>query len=196
MTITVIIPTCGRDTLRRTLESLSPARLRQDDEVIVVSDGPQPASFAIATKLCGIKYVEAERTKDFGGHQRNIGMELARGTHLAFMDDDDEYAPGAFDRLHKDVDERPQHIHIYKMIRWDGVVTWSEKKLYYGNIGTPMFIVPNIPDRLGRWSSNGGHDYQFLRDTVEKWPDREARVVWHDHIICRLRPHRRGTGTA
>ena len=68
--ISVVIPTTGRASLEATKASAAGAY-----EIIVVEDS----------------------TGDNGYTPRTKGMLQATGTHIAFMDDDDVYTPGALE---------------------------------------------------------------------------------------------------
>ena len=70
-TFTIILGTAGRKTLRRTLRSIT-SQLEPGDEIMIIRDD----------------------SGDAGDTPRNISMHRAAGTHLLFMDDDDEYTPG------------------------------------------------------------------------------------------------------
>lgn len=163
--ISVILPTTGRETLKAARESCVGA-----DEVIVIED----------------------HTGDRGYRARAEGMASATGTHLAFLDDDDAYLPGAIEAMRDHATDRPV---IFRMDDPFHGVIWRDPELRYGNVGTPMFLVPNDPDRLGtfepvefgRGAGRGG-DFHFISGCVE----RMGGPVWREDIVCRVRPHERG----
>lgn len=71
-----------------------------DFEIVVVIDGPNPATEAALARLADerVRFVVNERSLGAGG-ARNRGGELARGTWLAFLDDDDEFLPDMLERM-------------------------------------------------------------------------------------------------
>lgn len=89
--VSVVIPTCQRpDLLARALasvraQSLAPA------EILVVDDGGAAAARP-AVDGAGVRLVANTRARGPSG-ARNCGAALARGTLLAFLDDDDEWLP-------------------------------------------------------------------------------------------------------
>src|SRR2546423_1592900 len=87
VTFSVIVPTSGRSTLLGTLESIV-SQLEPGDEVIVVRDG----------------------AGDWGHSARNAAMPRAKGTHLLFQDDDDQYANGALAEMRRFAREQPDRI--------------------------------------------------------------------------------------
>jgi len=95
MDVSVVIPTRDRpDLLALTLRSA----LRQDDvstEVLVVDDGVRPDTRTVTTQL-GAERVRLLRNAGPPGVSgaRNTGIAAARGRWIAFLDDDDLWAPG------------------------------------------------------------------------------------------------------
>ncbi len=84
--ITFIIPTIGRETILRTINSL----LNQSDpnwKAIVVCDGIPNISFGDSR----ISSIQIEKTgiKNHAGAVRNFGMKMAATEWIAFVDDDD-----------------------------------------------------------------------------------------------------------
>jgi len=96
--VSLVIPTRDRpDDLRQCLVSFSKQR-RMPDEILVVDNGPQTsatrevvAEFAFATYI-----TEPRPGLDYA---RNAGVSAARGTIIAFCDDDVELHPGWCERL-------------------------------------------------------------------------------------------------
>lgn len=185
--ISIIIPTLGRSTLKRTLDSIV-SQLSKSDEVIVVSDGPSEA----AKKICQafpdkIRYFEEGPTRKWGHAQRNLGMKNAGGTHLAFMDDDDVYFPNALASMRKGALENPDRPIIFKSWICE-VLFWKQKKIDVSNVSTQMFFIPNVPERLALWrpdtsrESGRGGDSVFMRDTVALWPP--DSLVWREEILA------------
>ncbi|HEY1091069.1 MAG TPA: glycosyltransferase family 2 protein [Burkholderiaceae bacterium] len=79
--------------LRRSLQSLRDQQY-QDFETIVVSDAHDAESAAIAAQLLRPQDTYMKRTGKPGpAESRNVGMGLARGQWIVFLDDDDSFAP-------------------------------------------------------------------------------------------------------
>lgn len=155
----MVIPTTGRDSLERARASAAAA-----DEVVVVEDA----------------------TGDRGYTARTVGMARATGTHLAFLDDDDIYTPGAIDLMRRAASDRPV---IFRMDDPFHGILWRTPELVYGNVGTPMFLVPNRD--LGEWKgvefgrgAPRGGDFNFITGCVEK----QGAPVWRKEIIATVRP--------
>ncbi len=92
----IIIPThCRPRLLERALESVRQQGVDGEVEVIVVSDAVDPATDAVATKwLTGRDAYVRRNGKPGPSASRNLGMRLAAGRHLLFLDDDDALSPG------------------------------------------------------------------------------------------------------
>lgn len=177
--LSIIIPTCGRDTLERTLSSVFAGGYSKSDEVIVVEDGPQPNAKRIVDKFQSkitISYLHSPQDSWYGNAQRNIGMKAAKGSHLLFIDDDDEYTRDAICTIRAAINQNSQNIIIFRMVAKDGRLIWNDKSIRLANVSTQMFVVPNIQSLLGIWGQgiprgkNGG-DFAFLKTTVNRWPN-------------------------
>jgi len=201
-TLSVIIPTQGRDTLERTLRSCLDAGLRPDDEILVVADTHEPLIGNIIEMMS-----RAMRSMDlyipnnflvthdaghhcFGHCQINHGLEIARGDYIVLNDDDDVFASGAFDRIRAAADELPEpRPLLFRFQSMFGVVYWLEPHAgtaYEGQIGGHCAVFPN-DKRLGRFSCRYNGDYDYIRSTLDNWGG-DSEAVWIDDVIAIARP--------
>jgi glycosyltransferase involved in cell wall biosynthesis len=186
---TITVPTIGRATLRRTLESILANGVSRYDQILVISDGHYERAKEIISGFAGkmpLEFIEREHRGTPGHHQRNYAKALSRGTHLVFMDDDDCYTDEALHRMRGEVSENPDCITIFRMrgmpSRHNYGVLWKDREIRVGNIGTPMFAVPNIPEKLGHWSERYCGDFDFIFGTAAKFG--ADRVRWSETIIA------------
>ncbi len=97
---TTIIPTLGRESLTRAVQSvLTQDFTAEDFEVIVVNDSGNSLSFPDwqhSDRVTIINTKSRERSV-----ARNAAAALARGRYLHFLDDDDWLLPGALKELHR-----------------------------------------------------------------------------------------------
>lgn len=91
--------------LARALGSLR-AQTFQDFEVIVVSDANDAATAATCAELLTDRDVFIKRNGPGGpARSRNVGMELARGDWVVFLDDDDSFKPEHLATAHRTITE-------------------------------------------------------------------------------------------
>ena len=139
-----MIATSGRPTLTHTLAALTP-QLQHGDEVLIVRDS----------------------TGDHGNTPRNQAIPRCAGTHLMFIDDDDQHAADALTLVRTKVRARPKRVHLFSMVYDDGRVVHPRWPLQIGYVGTPMMVVPNEVGLLGSWSDRYEGDYDFISSTME-----------------------------
>lgn len=155
-TLSILIASSGRRSLGATLDSIYP-QMRPGDELIVDVNDDAP----------------------WGHRARNRMMPRAKGDALVFLDDDDFYLPGAFDKIRARFAEVPDRVHIFKMRYADGREIWVDRHLWCGNVSTQMFAVPNSP-RLACWENRYEGDFDFLRGTCMVMGD----PIWHEDVIA------------
>jgi glycosyltransferase involved in cell wall biosynthesis len=167
VTFSVIVPTRGRRSLAATLDSVA-EQLEPGDEVLV----------------------RCTRDEDFGNAARQSLIERAGGTHLVFIDDDDQLALGALAAMRRVAEEHPGRVVIFRMRYLDGRVLWREPELRERNVSSQMLLVPNVPGRLGRWE-NADYprmaDWSFVSATVALQGD----PLFREEVVAHIRSDRR-----
>ena len=100
---TVIIKTIGRKSVDDAIASAT----REGFEALVVNDGcemPEPK---------GCRYIRLGRKWGYyGGMAANVGAALAETEFITFLDDDDEFAPGAGEVVRSKFKEKP-HVDVW-----------------------------------------------------------------------------------
>lgn len=164
-TFTIIVGTAGRKTLRRTLKSIA-SQLEPGDELFLLRDD----------------------SGDAGDTPRNQTMHRAAGSHLLFMDDDDVYVRGAFATMRRFADENPGRIGIFRMEHTTGPKRWRVPRLENRNVSTQIFLVPNVPGKLGFWEHRGTihGDFNFIEETARI----QGEPIFVDEVTVRVRPIR------
>lgn len=204
MTFSVVMPTIGRPTLERAVASVM-HQLGEHDELIVVVDGEHKLLGDIEERLMPLRQPDISgalkynlrvlctytETKHFGAEQRDLGIESAWGTNLMFLDDDDIYTRAALAGVRAAIGSARGLPHIFKMragtnTNFKGDL-WTNSQINFGNVGTPMLVIPRVPD-LPKWSSFPalGHDFAFIQDVVTNIF--ANHVVWSPHVISIIRP--------
>lgn len=195
MSLSIVVPTRGRPSLYATLRSIVDAGFAVGDEVIVVGDGKQDEAremCAFLARRLKIVYTETPKAAhDWGHTPSNLGYKLAVGDHVLRIDDDDTYVNGAFDKVRAAVKESPVRVIIFKMValarRLAYDVLWRSPDFGLGNVGTPMFVVPNDKRKMGEWGQGAyTGDFDFISSTVAKWGGAE-KIVWKEDVIAEIR---------
>jgi glycosyltransferase involved in cell wall biosynthesis len=92
--ISVVVPTRGRPEMVRSAVRSALAQTHPVLEVIVVVDGPDPLTERAIREETDPRIRLIVNSEPLGGSgARNTGVESARGTWIAFLDDDDEWLP-------------------------------------------------------------------------------------------------------
>ena len=176
MGISFVIATIGRASIAKTLSSIEAC----DGDEIVVVGGHVDLPRSVASDR--IRYIPCKPGHDWGHSERNYVAPMLRGHYIAHIDDDDWYEPGTRALMAKAIDEHPAGPSIFRMRYPDGRVLWSGYELCLGNVGTPMTLWPNDPDKLGTWGPFHGGDFNYVQ--TMKWQKEEVR--WWPIVIVHL----------
>lgn len=172
MKVSYIVPTVGRPSLYATLRSIE---CWPGDEILLVGAGYR-------VKDPRVRYVDCPPGKDWGHTERNFATPYAHGDYIAHIDDDDTYAPGSRTLMEDAMLENIGQPILFRMRYPNGITLWQEPVIRCGNVGTPMFLIPNRPAMLGTWESFVGGDCRFLE--TSKWAPEE--YIWRKEIIALL----------
>lgn len=170
--ITFLVPTVGRQSLIHTLNSIE---CYEGDEILIVGDRHR-------VNDPRVRYVDCAPGHDWGHTERNFATPHARGRYIAHIDDDDVYAPGTRALMQDAIETTPDRPVLFRMKFPNGITLWREQEIKCGNLGTPMMLIPNVPEKLGEWQSFVGGDCAFLESS--KWLPSE--YVWRPEIIALL----------
>ncbi len=108
MLISVIIPAYNRaDCLGRALESVK-AQGIADLEVILGDDASTDSTVELASALLPGLKVARLSTNRGASAARNAALKLAKGDYIAFLDSDDEWAPGKLEAQIDFLEENPE----------------------------------------------------------------------------------------
>jgi len=167
--LSIVVATTGRSTLGSAIESAT-SQMLPGDEILVVFDD----------------------TGDAGDTPRNKVLDSLHGTHIMFLDDDDELVPGALEIVRAFAEERPGRFGFFQGDRGPTGVVWKRDGMSLMGAATGMCVVPNVPDRIGRFGRVPGAppgrlgDYPFFVETAAMLGD----PVWCEEVIYALRPEK------
>lgn len=98
--LSVIIPCYNGEKIIETAILSIISQNRNDVELIIVNDGSNDGTENICKKYDNNHTVKYFHSANSGaGHARNIGMSMATGTWIAFLDADDLFLEGSLDRV-------------------------------------------------------------------------------------------------
>lgn len=109
---TVVIPTIGRVSLTRCVESILTTSIPPSAvEVVVVNDSGKPLPSAEWHNSPQVTIIETNRRER--SFARNSGAAIARGEYLCFLDDDDWFLPEALTNLSELAQRHPDAAWLY-----------------------------------------------------------------------------------
>ena len=187
--LSIVLPTCGRDSLHRTLLSIQAQEILPGDDLIVVADGAvKPWVREVMAELdmpCSKRLLTHGPTRNFGNAQRTFALGLAHGEYVTFMDDDDVYTPDAFVKIRKAIAQAPStSAFLFKVVAPWGEVVWTDEGVIeQGNVCTIQLVVPNVRALLPPWGLRQGANIPWTRAIEARWP-----LVWRKEIIAQCRP--------
>lgn len=102
MKLSVIVPVYRAEKyLRRCVESLL-GQTQEESEIILINDGSPDASLTIMEEYSAL-YPDRVRIRSIEnggqGRARNIGLSMARGEYIGFVDSDDWVEPGMYETM-------------------------------------------------------------------------------------------------
>lgn len=116
MFCSVVIPTIGRSTLSRAVNSVLEQTFTVDDlEVIIVNDSGQPLPEANWQKSERVRTITTNRRER--SVARNAGAAIAKGKYLCFLDDDDWLLPDAIQHFWTLASQANDAVWLYGSIR-------------------------------------------------------------------------------
>lgn len=201
ISFSIVIPTYGRPSLARTLESIRSQPPMPGDEVLLIQEGGRggrlisdATQMFYDAKVPGQTWV-GKPIPDPRCHPwndpikappRNEAMERAQGTHIMFMDDDDIYTSDAFARIRQCAADNPERLIVCGAnfpLRDIGLTN----RIGIGKTGTPSYVFPNIPP-IPQWRYVGhGDDGIYGRDLGRRF----GEPVVLGFITCIVRPELR-----
>lgn len=174
--ISFIVPTVGKLSLHNTLDSIE---TREGDEILVVCD---IFKVQVGTTRPEVRVIHCPAGGDWGHSERNFATPLCRGKYIAHIDDDDVYRRGTRTLMQEVIEQTPQRPAIFRMQFPNGITLWQDPQIRCGNLGTPCFLIPNEPEKLGTWMPYVGGDCAFLE--TSKWKSED--YVWRPEVIALL----------
>lgn len=139
--VTAIITTHNRlGLLKRAIKSVY-AQTYKEMELIVVDDASTNGTQAYCESL-PLRYLHIPKAESRGGnHARNLGVKMAKGEYVAFLDDDDYWLPEKIEKQVALIESKDcELVHCgrrLELVGRDGEVTYRDRlpnPLHYGDM--------------------------------------------------------------
>ena len=116
--MTTVIPTVGRDSLARAVESvLDQEETAIASTVVVVNDAEADLASEPWQRSARVQVLRSDRPRSGPAAARNLGAARAKGRFLHFLDDDDWMLPGAFTAFAGALDRTPSARWLYGIVQ-------------------------------------------------------------------------------
>ncbi len=168
--ITFIIPSKGRDTINKTIDSIK-NQTCEDWKAIIIFDGIKKT---IEIDDDRISYLEIEKTgegRNSAGGVRNKGMELCTTEWIGFVDDDDCITPHYVESLKKEIELKPDlDCVIFRMIFGSGGIMPhdGERTFRAGGVGISFCMKTTLFKSGIKFIPNECEDFYMLRNIRKK----------------------------
>lgn len=168
--ITFIIPTLGRQTLSRTIDSIY-LQKSNDWKAIIIFDGIKnnlSGKYANDKRIIILEKPKTgfinSRNISFAGEVRNYAFDLVDTKWIGFIDDDDVILPNYIEELKKEDDEKKDFI-LFRM-NYDKVVPKIGINTIIHNEAGISFVVKNeiVKKHNLRFKNDGSEDFHFLKN--------------------------------
>jgi len=170
--ITFIIPSIGRDTLKRTIDSII-ALNNPNWKVIIIMDGV-PCPYNIEDKykskimVMNIPKTGRQRSGGQAGKVRNIGILRCDTEWVAFVDDDDTISPDYIDKALEEIKKDPKvDCIVFRMFREKVIPALDAMILRDGDVGISFLVKTDIAIE-NPFINNNFEDYFFLKNLYDK----------------------------
>lgn len=178
--VTFIVPTIGRDTLSRALDSVK-AQTVSDWDAIVVADGvdiPNPDHVQIHVERLEQRF----GTNNYGAIARNRGLDMATGEWVAFLDDDDRLDKQYAEWLHDEVADAD--FVIFRMTYEGGPVLPPGADILPCQVGISFSArLQFVKERNIKFDPGPNEDWHFIQTVL----GHSARLKVSDHIAYYVR---------
>jgi hypothetical protein len=174
----ILIATIGRHSLQTMLDSILPF-LSDVDHLTIVFDGVEPTQLNTETKGTVHIYHEPVALGYWGHGVRNkYAAHLEKTDFVMHGDDDDSYAPDAFDAIRSAcIDPNTLYMmKVYNVTRNTYLPAFP--KIENRNISTQCGVIPYELNVKGTWGPFYGGDFAFY-ESIEPL----APVVFIDSVI-------------
>lgn len=168
-TITFILPTLGRDSLKKSIESII-NQTNKKWKAIVIFDGCQ-INKNLIVEHNQISYYEIEKSDGVinqASSVRNYGLKFVKTQWVGFLDDDDTIASDYVDFFYKEMNLFHCDVYVYRMINKDLTIfpSLKSKNIIPCDIGISFICTLKLFESISFQNSHC-EDYDFLKKVFD-----------------------------
>ena len=178
--LTFIIPTIGRPTLSRTLQSLM-AQHETNWKAIVMFDGVEP-TIPSPDKRITMMRMEKVGSYNHAGRVRNEAIRHATTEWIGFVDDDDTLTPDYMTHFQTHVKEQPDVI-IFRMKLEERIVPATGLTSFHMNDVGISFCMKRALCTEFPFHPSGTEDFNLL----DRLRSANKKIIMSTHLTYRVR---------
>ena len=184
----VLLATMGKNSIFNILESFK-QQLHKNDYLTIVFDGPNLPNIKevqnmTKTFLCKTNVIVEKKNLGYYGHAIRNKHNNLKGDFVFHVDDDDNITSDCMKIIRKYCKNK-NTIYIFKMKNYEqNLIIWKTKNIIFGEIGTPMGIIPTYLNSTSTFSFRYGGDYDFYK----KLEKNGNNIEYIDEIIYIIHP--------
>lgn len=192
--ITFIIPTIGRDTLQRSIQSLID-QTNPNWNAIVVFDGIEPNIICDDARVnimqCNKLGENHENMNNSAGNVRNYAVPFLETEWIGFLDDDDTLAPDYIETLCSEFSTYPElDVLIFRMKhnQYGIIPSLDNRNITWSNVGISFSLKAKIMKQDGiLFTPSHTEDFDFLNRIREN----SYKIIIHPLVkyFVRDTPH-------
>lgn len=133
-TLSIIVPIYNSEKyLKKCIDSILKIE-RKDIEIILINDGSTDNSLNIIKNYIDERIIVINKINEGQGVARNIGVEMARGKYISFIDSDDYIDGVAYEKLLRKIEETDVEFIMGEIIEYNEITKEKKERSKEGTI--------------------------------------------------------------
>ena len=187
--VSVVVPVYNVEPyLENTVYSIINQSIFEDIEVLLIDDGSSDGSRHLVEEFsCDYDNIKCFHKENEGlSITRNLGIELAKGEYIHFMDSDDYLPSYAYEKMYVMAKKHDHDMVSGRYLRFNTKSIWNDDISNYLNENIPKTTESTSLEKCKHlsWDSvvwNKLYKTSFLNDNTIRFPD--ERITFEDNIF-------------